>query len=193
MKITKEEMAKKAVSLFYTNGYEHTTIEDICSACKVTKGSFYHHFRSKEDLLPYIYIASPVRLFEEQEGKGGRTGSPKERLWNMFKTAFEYTVNSVGKENMKNLWEMDLLSGNNTLSTKAFTEASSIPKETVEAFKSNIEEAREKGEIHSSLPAEELLFAYFSAMFGISVNWSYSKEDSDVISDMKRAFDVIFR
>ena len=60
MKITKEEMIKRAVNLFYAHGYEHTTIEDICSACGVTKGSFYHHFDSKEDLLPYIYKDSRI-------------------------------------------------------------------------------------------------------------------------------------
>jgi TetR/AcrR family transcriptional regulator, transcriptional repressor for nem operon len=31
-------------------GYSATRIEDICDAAGLTKGSFFHHFRSKEDL-----------------------------------------------------------------------------------------------------------------------------------------------
>ena len=55
------------------------------------------------------------------------------------------------------------------------------------------EEAKEKGEICSEQAAEELLFTYFSSMFGISVNWSHSKKDYDVLAAMKRAFEVVFR
>ncbi|MEP7313888.1 MAG: TetR/AcrR family transcriptional regulator [Pseudomonadota bacterium] len=31
-------------------GYAATTVDDICRAAGVTKGSFFHHFRSKDDL-----------------------------------------------------------------------------------------------------------------------------------------------
>ena len=193
MKITKDEMAKKAVSLFYAHGYERTTIDDICKACGVTKGSFYHHFGAKEELLPYIYKASPVLLFKGSLGNETLEASPKKRLWRMFEMAFNYTVSGVGRENMRNLWEMDLRSGNSTLSAKAFLASESIPKNTRDAFIRNIEEAKEKEEIHSNQTAEELLSTYFSAMFGISVNWSFSEEDYDVTAEMKRAFEVVFR
>ena len=193
MKITKEEMIKRAVNLFYAHGYEHTTIEDICSACGVTKGSFYHHFDSKEDLLPYIYKETPVLLFKGSLGNEKLESSPKKRLWRMFEMAFNYTVSNVGRENMRNFWDMDLMSGNKTLSADAFLDSRSIPKETLDAFLVNIEEAKEKGEICSEQPAEELLFTYFSSMFGISVNWSHSKKDYDVLAAMKRAFEVVFR
>ena len=38
------------VDLVRANGYAATRIEDICAAAGVTKGSFFHHFESKEDL-----------------------------------------------------------------------------------------------------------------------------------------------
>ena len=33
-----------------TKGYSGTTVDDICSAAGLTKGAFFHHFESKEDL-----------------------------------------------------------------------------------------------------------------------------------------------
>lgn len=37
-----------ALGLFREHGYTATTVEDLCRAAKVTKGSFFHHFESKE-------------------------------------------------------------------------------------------------------------------------------------------------
>lgn len=33
-----------------TKGYEATTVDDLCAAAGVTKGAFFHHFKSKEEL-----------------------------------------------------------------------------------------------------------------------------------------------
>lgn len=39
-----------ALSAFRTRGYAATSVDDLCSAAGVTKGAFFHHFRSKEDI-----------------------------------------------------------------------------------------------------------------------------------------------
>lgn len=39
-----------ALTILRTRGYAATTVDDICAAAGVTKGAFFHHFRSKEDL-----------------------------------------------------------------------------------------------------------------------------------------------
>ncbi|MBK8165296.1 MAG: TetR/AcrR family transcriptional regulator [bacterium] len=39
-----------AVHLIRTCGYEAATIDELCREAGLTKGSFFHHFRSKEDL-----------------------------------------------------------------------------------------------------------------------------------------------
>jgi TetR/AcrR family transcriptional regulator, transcriptional repressor for nem operon len=39
-----------AMHVFRAKGYAATTVEDICSTAGVTKGSFFHHFKTKDEL-----------------------------------------------------------------------------------------------------------------------------------------------
>lgn len=47
----KRNMLDAAWALFLKNGYEETTVEQILEASHASRGSFYHHFRGKEDIL----------------------------------------------------------------------------------------------------------------------------------------------
>jgi AcrR family transcriptional regulator len=48
---TSSRIIEEAVRLFSEKGYHGTSIDDITEATGITKGAFYWHFRSKEDLL----------------------------------------------------------------------------------------------------------------------------------------------
>lgn len=48
---TKSKIIKAAWNLFYKNGYQHTTVDEIIAASNTSKGTFYHYFKGKEALL----------------------------------------------------------------------------------------------------------------------------------------------
>lgn len=50
-KNTKARIVNAAWELFYEQGYEYTTIDDIVERSATSKGSFYHYFESKDALL----------------------------------------------------------------------------------------------------------------------------------------------
>ncbi len=52
--VRRAELIDCAQRLFLLKGYEKTTINDVIAAAGLSKGAFYHHFRSKEDLLEAI-------------------------------------------------------------------------------------------------------------------------------------------
>jgi TetR/AcrR family transcriptional repressor of nem operon len=47
---SKTKLLDAALQVIRTKGYAATTVEDICLRAGVTKGSFFHHFKSKDDL-----------------------------------------------------------------------------------------------------------------------------------------------
>lgn len=48
---TKGRIISAAWKLFYDQGYENTTVEDIVFESGTSKGSFYHYFESKDALM----------------------------------------------------------------------------------------------------------------------------------------------
>ena len=58
---TKGKIIKAAWKLFYEQGYEETTIEDIIFESHTSRGSFYHYFKGKDALLGTL-----ADLFDEE-------------------------------------------------------------------------------------------------------------------------------
>jgi len=48
---TRNTILSTALDLFSKNGYDATSVAEICSRAKISKGAFYHHFPSKQDLF----------------------------------------------------------------------------------------------------------------------------------------------
>jgi TetR/AcrR family transcriptional repressor of nem operon len=70
---SKTKFLDAALGVIRAKGYSATRIEDICEAAGLTKGSFFHHFKSKEDLAlaaadhfaataDRIFAAAPYRV-----------------------------------------------------------------------------------------------------------------------------------
>ena len=56
--ITKARILDAAMKLFLENGWEETTIQDIIDELgDVTRGAFYHHFKSKNDIIDAVTTA----------------------------------------------------------------------------------------------------------------------------------------
>ncbi len=56
---TKEKIFQAAKSILQKQGYEELSIKNICEEAGVSNGSFYHHFKTKDDLLSYYIEDQP--------------------------------------------------------------------------------------------------------------------------------------
>ena len=58
---TKGRIVSAAWKLFYDQGYENTTVEEIIAESGTSKGSFYHYFEGKDALLETLSL-----IFDEK-------------------------------------------------------------------------------------------------------------------------------
>jgi len=77
---TRRLLVNSALTLFEKSGYPGTTVEEIVEVAGLTKGAFYHHFESKEEVLEIIhndYVDSQISLCSQIIA---RTDNPTEQL-----------------------------------------------------------------------------------------------------------------
>jgi AcrR family transcriptional regulator len=72
---TRAEIVAAADDLFYRRGYAHTSFADIAAVVEISRGNFYHHFKSKDEILEAVIaarIANTERMLEcwERAAKG---------------------------------------------------------------------------------------------------------------------------
>ena len=62
---TREKIFQAAKRILQKKGYEELSIKNICEEAGVSNGSFYHHFKTKDDLLSYLLRISQrlIRTF----------------------------------------------------------------------------------------------------------------------------------
>jgi AcrR family transcriptional regulator len=57
--VTLDDIVSAAAKIFRTKGYHAATVRDIADEVGILKGSLYHHFASKEELL-YLVVKEPI-------------------------------------------------------------------------------------------------------------------------------------
>jgi len=58
---TREQIVDAADDLFYRNGFEHTSFSDIAGVVRISRGNFYYHFKTKDEILDAVIAARLAR------------------------------------------------------------------------------------------------------------------------------------
>ena len=72
-KTTRERIVEAADQLFYRQGYEHTSFADIAEAVQISRGNFYYHFKTKDDILDAVIalrLANTQTMLDRWEAEG---------------------------------------------------------------------------------------------------------------------------
>jgi AcrR family transcriptional regulator len=79
-----------AKRLFDEKGYEATTIDDIVAAVELTKGAFYHHFSSKQEIVGLLQLRN-IELLEARFAEAIKdVADPGEQLAQLGRTFVKY-------------------------------------------------------------------------------------------------------
>lgn len=71
-KTTREHIVEAADQLFYRQGYEHTSFANIADAVKISRGNFYYHFKTKDEILDAVIdlrLANTQKMLEQWEAE----------------------------------------------------------------------------------------------------------------------------
>ena len=77
---TRQALLDAARRVFTRDGFEAARIEDVAAATGHTRGAFYAHFHTKEDLFFALFEQEAQRRIEQIRATLDRCGTPAERL-----------------------------------------------------------------------------------------------------------------
>lgn len=86
----KHLIMEKAMELFAENGFESTSIQQITEACGISKGAFYLHFKSKDDLITNIIDHFMGSLITEIERSVSNTRATEQLLYQYVSISFTH-------------------------------------------------------------------------------------------------------
>jgi len=70
---TRDHIVEAADQLFYRQGYEHTSFSDIAEVVQISRGNFYYHFKTKDEILDAVIdarLANTQRMLDRWEIEG---------------------------------------------------------------------------------------------------------------------------
>lgn len=77
---TRERIVEAADTLFYQRGFEKTSFADIADAVGLSRGNFYYHFRTKDDILAAVIALRSVRTQSMLAEWTRDAATPQDRL-----------------------------------------------------------------------------------------------------------------
>ncbi|MBI2173584.1 MAG: TetR/AcrR family transcriptional regulator [Candidatus Omnitrophica bacterium] len=83
----KERLLDAAQTLMLAKGFTATTVDEICEKAKLTKGSFFHYFESKDHLGRQVLERFCTSSQKRQQACCGHEADPLKRLFSYIDNA----------------------------------------------------------------------------------------------------------
>lgn len=77
---TRDLIVERADDLFYEGGFEATSFADIAVAVGISRGNFYHHFKTKDAILDAVISRRLTRTADMLEAWKAEGSTPRERI-----------------------------------------------------------------------------------------------------------------
>ncbi len=160
---TKSRIVDAAWKLFYEQGFENTTVEEIIALSATSKGSFYHYFGSKDDLLGSLAYLFDEK-YEELAARGFGDRSAPEVLLYLNRELFSMIENRIDISLLSRLLSTQLtVSGGKQLLDRN--------RVYFKLLRRIVGEGQERGEITGTLSADEIVRLYAMTERGLLYDW----------------------
>ena len=174
----RSEIAQKAIEVLAKRGFQATTIQDIADAAGLGKGTIYHYFKTKEEIL----LVVSEQIFHETERSFGaallRIDEPMEKLAALIEEALHVTDDIeylfiVYTE----LWLMNVRDGHYGDFIGVMKTLHNDLKDLVAKM---IEEGKKQGFWNEDTDADALANYLISSFDGVVAHYMMDKENFDM-------------
>ena len=160
---TKRKIVAAAWRLFYEQGYDNTTVDDIIEESETSKGSFYHYFNGKDALL-----SSLSEVFDEKYEELSESLSPElpaiEKLLLMNRELFRLIEDSISIDLLARLLSSQLV-------TKSEKHLLDHNRTYYKLLRTTIREGQGKGEITKDESVNDIVKAYALYERALMYDW----------------------
>ena len=176
-KETKERIFQAAKRILQKSGYEELSIKNICEEAGVSNGSFYHHFKTKDDLLSY-YIEDQPSIDPDRLELPKNKENAKETIIHVYLNYVKY-CKELGVEFMAGYYTPHNQALNPTIRTER-----PYPIVTVQHY---LERALGANAIQLNLKIEEITTDIRMIVIGNVFEWAMRNGDADFEGNMRRS------
>lgn len=160
---TKGRIISAAWELFYEQGYEDTTVEEIIERSSTSKGSFYHYFDGKDALL-----SSLSYLFDEEYARLQQELDPEMDAWDKL-IALNHALFTM----IENRISLDLLARllSSQLITKGDKHLLDRDRLYFKYLRQIVVEGQQKGQLKTGLTVNEIVKLYALTERALMYDW----------------------
>ena len=177
---TKAKIFRAAKHILQKKGYEELSIKNICEEAGVSNGSFYHHFKTKDDLLSY-YIEEQPNINPDLLDLPANKEEAKNAIICVYMNYVDY-CEELGLEFMSNYYTPKNQSLNPLIRTER-----PYPIVTVQNY---LQKCMDAGIITLSHPLEEITTDIRMIVFGNVFEWCLKHGETDFHGNMKRSLEI---
>lgn len=179
-KETKAKIFRAAKHILQKKGYEQLSIKNICEEAGVSNGSFYHHFKTKDDLLSY-YIEEQPSINPDFLDLPSNSAEAKEAIVRVYLNYVHY-CEELGVEFMSNYYTPKNQSLNPLIRTER-----PYPIVTVQNY---LEKAIRAGVITPRLALDDITTDIRMIVIGNVFEWCLKSGNADFEGNMKRSLET---
>lgn len=162
---TKGRIVSAAWKLFYDQGYEQTTVEDIIAESGTSKGSFYHYFEGKDSLLETLSLLFDEK-YEELQSVAEEMNAVAALIF-LNRELFTMIDNRIPLELLARLLSSQLV----TRGEKHLLDRNRTYFRLLQRI---VRRGQEKGELRSDLTANEIVKGYAMFERALMYDWCLS-------------------
>lgn len=185
LKKTKSKIVSAAWKLFYEQGYEDTTIEEIIEESGTSKGSFYHYFEGKDALLSSLAYMMDEK-YEELEPRIGENENSYEVLLYLNRELLTMIEETINIELLARLYSTQLTThGDRPLLDHGRTYYKLLRK--------IISRGRERRELRQDMSVSEMVRYYAMCERALLYEWCLRKGEYSLSEEAERKFPMMIQ